>query len=209
MGAGVTRDILRRVTRSAARGVAFTLVLPALASFAIRSALWGKDRALQGSTQALALVPGLLGQYLRCAFLRYALDHCHKTVVVEFGTIFSRAGARLDEHAYIGPDCHLGLVHVERDVLLAASVHIPSGPRTHGIGDLSTPIREQPRAEQRVRIGAGSWIGEAAVVMADVGREAVVGAGAVVTRPVPPRVVAAGVPARVLRSRDGRAFRAV
>ena len=39
----------------------------------------------------------------------------------------------------------------------------------------------------------------AAVVMADVGRDTIVGAGAVVTRPLPDRVIAAGVPARVVR----------
>ena len=38
--------------------------------------------------------------------------------------------------------------------------------------------------------------------MADVGRDTIVGAGAVVTKPLPDRVIAAGVPARVLRGRD-------
>jgi acetyltransferase-like isoleucine patch superfamily enzyme len=38
--------------------------------------------------------------------------------------------------------------------------------------------------------------------MADVGRDSVIGAGAVVTGPIPDGVVAAGVPARVLRRRD-------
>ena len=38
--------------------------------------------------------------------------------------------------------------------------------------------------------------------MADVGRDSVVGAGAVVTKPVPNRVVVAGVPARVVSSRE-------
>ena len=52
-----------------------------------------------------------------------------------------------------------------------------------------------------VRIGAGRGSGSAAVVMADVGRDTVVGAGAVVTKPLPDAVVAAGVPASVLRSR--------
>jgi acetyltransferase-like isoleucine patch superfamily enzyme len=39
--------------------------------------------------------------------------------------------------------------------------------------------------------------------MADVGRGTVVGAGAVVVKPVPDEVIAAGVPARVIRPRRG------
>jgi acetyltransferase-like isoleucine patch superfamily enzyme len=38
--------------------------------------------------------------------------------------------------------------------------------------------------------------------MADVGRHSVVGAGSVVTKPIPDGVVAAGVPARVIRQRS-------
>jgi acetyltransferase-like isoleucine patch superfamily enzyme len=124
---------------------------------------------------------------------------------VEFGTLFSQADTEIDENVYVGPHCHLGLVHLERDVLLAAGVHIPSGPETHGTARLDTPIREQPGRPVKVRIGAGAWIGSAAGVMADVGRDTVVAAGAVVTKPLPDRVVAGGVPARVLKHRDGPA----
>jgi acetyltransferase-like isoleucine patch superfamily enzyme len=129
--------------------------------------------------------------------------------VVEFGTTFSRAGARLDARVYIGPGCNLGLVHVEKDVLMASGVNVPSGANTHRIDDQVRPIREQGSNERLVRIGAGSWIGAGAVIMADVGANAVVGAGAVVTQPVPHAVVAAGVPARVLRTRGTRTARAV
>ncbi len=78
---------------------------------------------------------------------------------------------------------------------------LPAGRGRHRFDDLSRPIREQPGTLTLVRIGAGAWVGSAAVVMADVGRNAVVGAGAVVTKPMPDGVVAAGVPARVLRAR--------
>jgi acetyltransferase-like isoleucine patch superfamily enzyme len=62
-------------------------------------------------------------------------------------------------------------------------------------------MREQEGARALVHVGEGAWIGSAAVVMADVGSHSIVGAGAVVTRPLPDFVVAAGVPARVIRSR--------
>ena len=200
---------IKSLMKAAARAAAQIAIAPMLPMFAWRTALFGRDRALEGSIQWLSLVPGVSGHYIRRAFLSHAIDACHPTAVVEWGTTLSRAGCRFDEHVYVGPGCRLGLVHIGRDVLIAAGVHIPSGPSTHQIDDLSRPIREQGRAEQLVRIGAGAWIGEAAVIMADVGADAVVGAGAVVTRPVPARAIVAGVPARIIRFRGEEGARAV
>jgi acetyltransferase-like isoleucine patch superfamily enzyme len=192
----------RTLGKSLLFALATLVVTPALISYYVRQAFIGRDRALEGSSQALALVPGIPGQYMRRAFLARVLSYCDRSVTVEFGTIFSRAGARLDANAYVGAYCHLGLVHIERDALIAAAVHIPSGPATHGVDDLSKPIREQPGKQAVVRIGAGAWIGSASVVLADVGRDTIVGAGSVVSRPLPERVMAAGTPARVIRHRD-------
>jgi|SRR5438105_2113985 len=201
--------MFRDAVKAAARAAAHVAVAPLLVSFAVRSRLLGRDRALQASSQLLSLVPGVVGQYVRRAFLSHTIAFCDKTAVIEFGVLVSRVDTRLDARTYIGPGCHLGRVHVERDVLLASGVHVPSGAKTHRIDDASRPIREQGDDEQVVRIGAGSWIGEAAVIMADVGRDSVVGAGAVVTRPLPAECIAAGVPARVLRYRVDRTARAV
>jgi virginiamycin A acetyltransferase len=193
---------MREWIKAAARAVATVAILPQLASFRIRAAVMGDNRALTGSSQLLSLVPGLPGLYLRRAFLARVLrGGCASSASIEFGTLFSQVDARIDENVYIGPRCHLGHVHIERDVLLAAGVHVPSGPHTHGT-DLSTPIHDQPGSLRVVRIGAGSWIGSNAVVLADVGCQTIVGAGAVVTRPLPDRVIAAGVPARVVKRRD-------
>lgn len=193
---------MREFVKAAARAAATVAILPQLASFKLRAALMGADRALVGSSQVLSLVPGLPGQYLRRAFLARVLrGGCAPSAAIEFGTLFSQVGSRIDERVYIGPRCHLGHVHLERDVLLAAGVHVPSGPHTHGT-DLSAPIHDQPGNLRIVRIGAGSWIGSNAVIMADVGCNSIVGAGAVVTRPLPDRVLAAGVPARIVRRLD-------
>lgn len=193
---------VREVVKRLARGLATVVVSPMLLSYAIRARFLGRDRALEGSSQQLSMIPGVLGQYLRVAFLRQVLAACHPTATVEFGVLFSQAGARIDEHVYIGPRCHIGLTHLEADVLLGAGVHVPSGARTHGTEDVSTAIRLQENVRTMVRIGKGAWVGSAAVVMADVGPGCVIGAGSVVTREVPPNVMAAGVPARVIRSRE-------
>ena len=193
---------LREAVKSAFRGLALLAVTPSLLSFAIRAMLVGRNRALESSSQAFSLIPGLAGQYLRRAFLSRVLAHCAPTTAISFGTLFSQAGARIDDHVYIGPRCHLGLVHLERDVLLAAGVHIPSGGHIHGT-DTSGPIRHQEAKPRLVTIGAGAWIGSNAVILADVGRDTIVGAGAVVTKPMPSGVVVAGVPARIVKRRDG------
>ena len=193
---------MRESLKRAAHLIARAAVLPSVLSLYVRSSIVGRDRALENSMQAWAVVPGLIGVYLRRAFLCSVLPACARTATIEFGVLLSSASARIGEGAYIGPRCHLGRVNIERDVLLAAGVHIPSGPHTHGTSEKDVPIRDQPGDKREVRIGAGSWIGSAAIVLADVGEATIVGAGSVVTRPLPDRVIAAGVPARVVRARD-------
>jgi len=187
--------------KAVARAAATVLVVPALTSFAIRRLALGPDRALLGSTQALSLIPGVIGQYIRNAFLRRVLAHCAPSAVVEFGTLFSKTGTRIDDNVYIGPMCHIGLAHLQPDVLVGAAVHIPSGQQTHGIDHLDVPIREQPGVSEMITVGTGSWIGSAAIVMADVGPNTVIGAGSVVTKAVGGAVIAVGAPAKVVRSR--------
>jgi virginiamycin A acetyltransferase len=192
---------MSELLKGVGRGLAYVAISPLLLWFVLKRQFLGPDRALQGSSQALALVPGLPGQYARRAFLSVALESCAPTSVVEFGVTFSQAGARLDDNVYVGPFCCLGRVHLERDVLVAGGVHIPSGADTHGTDTVDTPIRDQEGTRRLVRIGQGTWIGNGAIVMADVGRDCIIGAGAVVTTPIPDRRVAVGVPARVIRLR--------
>ena len=195
---------MRDALKAVAHALAWLAVTPSVISWRLRALVLGPDRALEGSTQAWAIVPGLVGQYLRRAFLSRTLRACARSATIEFGTLFSSASASIGDRAYIGPRCHIGWAVIEDDALLAAGVHVPSGARTHGIDDLAVAIRDQEVTRTPVRIGRGSWIGSAAIVMADVGRDAVVAAGAVVTRPLPDAIIAGGVPARILRHRDPR-----
>jgi acetyltransferase-like isoleucine patch superfamily enzyme len=192
---------LKRTAKATARFAALVGVSPVLISYYLNAALLGRGRALESRSQLLSLWPGLTGQYIRRAFLQRVLARCHHSVTVEFGTFFSQPGAILDENVYVGPRCTLGLVHLERDVLLAANVQIPSGGKTHYFDDPSRPIREQGGERRMVTVGAGAWIGTGAIILADVGKGTVVAAGSVVTKPLPDNVIAAGVPAKVIRNR--------
>jgi len=92
---------------------------------------------------------------------------------------------------------------LEDDVLLASHVSVTSGTRQHGIERLDIPIRRQPGTWEQVTIGRDSWIGEHAVVMASVGQHCVIGAGAVVVKPIPDFAIAVGTPAKVICYRQG------
>jgi virginiamycin A acetyltransferase len=182
-------------------GLATIWVLPRYVVWLAMSKAIGPDRALMNATQGLARVPGLRGRYQRVAFLRLVLEHCAPSACVEFGAVFSQCSARLGDNVYIGPNCHIGRADIGAETMVAAGAHVTSGPDAHGTERLDVPMRLQPGALRTVRIGRDCWIGSVAVVMADVGEQTIVAAGAVVTQELPARVIAGGVPARVLKAR--------
>jgi acetyltransferase-like isoleucine patch superfamily enzyme len=191
----------KQAAKAAVRGLAAVATLPAVLSMRLRGLFMDADAAFQASTEWLSVVPGVTGQYLRRAFLAQVTAGCGPDTVIGFGTTFSTRRLRIDGNAYVGAQCNIGWAHIERDALLATGVLIISGPNTHGIARIDIPIRDQPGEKRQVRIGEGAWIGNGAIVLADVGRHAVVAAGSVVTRAIPDYAIAAGVPARVIRSR--------
>ncbi len=67
----------------------------------------------------------------------------------------------------------------------------------HRFRDLTRPMLHQGYDFSPIRIGDDATITTKVTVMADVGERAFVGANAVVTKPIPPYTVAAGIPARV------------
>src|SRR4051794_10811678 len=109
----------------------------------------------------------------------------------------------------IGANVHLGRavvldltapLEIGDDVCLSMGVTV----LTHtDVGD--RPLKERhPRRAERTKVARGAYIGANATILAgcDIGEEATVGAGAVVTRPVPDGDVVAGVPARSIAQGD-------
>ncbi len=92
---------------------------------------------------------------------------------------------------------------VEDEALIGPNVTIVTS--NHGTADRNLPIQDQPWLEADVVLGRRCWIGANVVILPGVtiGEGAVVAAGAVVTTSVPPFAIVAGVPARLIKYRDG------
>jgi len=78
------------------------------------------------------------------------------------------------------------------------SVQLVDG--NHRFRDLSKPMLEQGYDYRPLRIGDDVTVTTKCTIMADLGTRAVIGAGAVVTNPIPPYAIAVGVPARVIET---------
>jgi acetyltransferase-like isoleucine patch superfamily enzyme len=192
---------MKRALKAGADAAAVLLVLPAWLGYCLGRLVLGRQQAFSGWSQALSLVPGLSGTFLRRAFYRLTLPRCGADSCISFGVLLSHPSAEVGRSVYVGPYCGLGDVVLEDDVLIGAHVSVSNGGAQHGIERLDIPVREQSGKWPRVTIGRDTWIGDRAVVLADVGAHCVIGAGAVVTKPVPDYAIAVGVPARVVGSR--------
>ena len=90
---------------------------------------------------------------------------------------------------------------IEDDVLRGSGVHIYLGD--HKFDNPNIPIIDQGYSpEKQVVLKKGCWVGANSIILAGVtiGENAVVGAGSVVTKSIPDRTVAVGVPAKVIKT---------
>lgn len=110
----------------------------------------------------------------------------------------------LDDHANIGFNVEVfsaARVRIGKHVLVAAYTYLVGGDHLYDRVDV--PVLYQGRTAQGIEVDDNVWLGAHVVVTdgARVGRDAIVGAGAVVMGEIPPFHIAAGVPARVIRDR--------
>jgi serine acetyltransferase len=109
---------------------------------------------------------------------------------------------RLGDRCVIGRGSHIVAHHsieIGDDVFTGPYVYVTD--QNHSYADIDVPVGRQWPVNSSVRIGAGTWLGTGAVILpgANIGRNVVVAAGAVVRGTVPDYAVVGGVPAKVVR----------
>jgi len=159
-----------------------------------------RERYFLSCAQVLSLAPGLLGRSLRVGFYVMCLDHCGWDCNIGFGTVISHLGATIGAGVYIGHSCSVGVCAIGDRTLIGSNVDILSG-RHHHVDGGSADLISRTTSLSQVRIGKDAWVGNSAVVMADVGDQTIIGAGSVVVRPIPAGMVAVGNPATVKKQR--------
>jgi acetyltransferase-like isoleucine patch superfamily enzyme len=105
----------------------------------------------------------------------------------------------------MGQECTISAYqHVEigRECIVADRVMLIDFD--HGVVETERPIRLQGIYKRDVRVGHNVWMGYGACVLrgVTVGDNAIVGTSSVLTHDVPENAVVAGVPARVIRTRE-------
>ena len=117
------------------------------------------------------------------------------------------AFVEIQKNATVGSNCKISShsficegVDIEDDVFIGHGVMFinDSYPRATANGQLQT---EADWKVERTRICKGASIGTGTTILANVvvGENAIIGAGSVVTKDVPPNCIVAGNPARLLR----------
>lgn len=191
----------KRVAKLVLRGVSLSIVfLPAAMSAFGR---WKRLYTL--FAHSYAIIPGVIGDYLRVAFYMLTLEECFLSSRISFGTFFAHPDATIGPNVYIGSYCILGKCKIGARTQIASGVQILSGRRQHARGDQGEISGAAEGVFETVTIGSDCWIGAAAIVMAEVGSSTTIGAGSIVTRPIPSFSVAVGNPAKTIQTVDRQA----
>lgn len=147
----------------------------------------------------LAMVPGMPGVFLRRGFYSLVLNKCSRNCHIGFGSVLTHRQTVIEDNVSIGLYAIIGSVSIGKSCEIGSRVSIVSGKHQHTRdSDGGWSAFDHARISQ-IHIAPNVWIGEGAVIMADIGEGSLVGAGSVVTRGVPANVVVAGNPAKVLK----------
>jgi maltose O-acetyltransferase len=147
---------------------------------------------------------GRWAQPIRRFICRRIFKYAGKKINIEKGAFFGDGSEiEIGDYSAIGVNCKVyGSVKIGNDVMMGPDVIILT--QNHRFDRLDIPMWQQGHyPPEPVVIGDDVWIGTHAILLPGVkiGKGAVIGAGAVVTKDVPEYAVVGGNPAKVIKFR--------
>ncbi len=179
--------------------IAVAILSPLGALCLLEGKLLKTDRFFEIVSQSVSLLPGLPGVITRRAFYWWSLKQCSLSCFLGFGTLVTDRNAIIEDSVYVGNYCILATVHLKSGTFIASRVSIPSAGKIHSRNpDGSwTPIIKENLLS--ITVGPDAWIGEAATVIADIGRGSMVCAGSLIIKPVDDNLMVGGNPQAIIK----------
>lgn len=177
------------------------MVLP----FGLIATLWHK--ALGDSTffdlfaQSFSLVPSYPGAVARACYYKLTLKQAYFDLNIGFGSGISKIDTEIGRNVFINGHTTIGLASIGEGVVVANYVSILSGRYQHNFSNADNSLLDGQDSYTRLIIGPHSFIGDKSVIMANIGKRTIIGAGSIVVKDIPDHVVAVGNPARVVKNR--------
>jgi acetyltransferase-like isoleucine patch superfamily enzyme len=151
-------------------------------------------------TNIFAFLPGLPGVFLRRGFYSLTLHQCSLDSHIGFGSLFSHRNSVIEDNVYIGNYCLIGSAHIGENSLIGSRSSLLSGNGQHIHNDeTGTWGAFSTDNIKQIQIGKNVWLGEAAIVMADIGEGCQIAAGTVISTDTKSYVMLAGNPARFIK----------
>ena len=131
-------------------------------------------------------------------------DKHGRNINIEKGANFGKGnGIEIGDNSGIGVNCHVrGPLEIGKDVMMGPDCMVMTS--SHNTSQTDIPMCQQGfHSKRKVTICDDVWIGARVIILPGVtiGKGAIIGAGAVVTKDVPEYAVVAGVPAKVIKYR--------
>lgn len=187
----------REISKSILNAIGLALVALPASTCWLERRLSRRGELFRFWSQFYALVPGLPGDYLRKCYYYLTLRDCSLGCSkISFLSEFTHREVDIADRVYIGVGARIATATLGEGCLIGSRASILSGGRQHEFDAEGRLTPFAAATARRVTIGAETWVGEGAIVMANVGSRCVVAAGAVVSQSVPDGTIVAGNPCR-------------
>lgn len=145
-----------------------------------------------------------IGMPLRAFLAKRIIDECGNNVWIMQGAYFGDGSGRtLGDNSGFGPNSDIyKYVYIGKNVMMAKDVIIIT--RNHEFKSINIHMNQQGfESYLPVIIEDGAWIGARVIILpgVNIGKGAIIAAGAVVTKDVEPYTIVGGVPAHFIKSR--------